>query len=157
MRLKMLQKGWLFLLDTCMTCHNWCMSSVLMLNVQFLFNYLNGIRIFLQIRIRIRIFSCKSRIFGFGFENFLTTNKIRDSDSFQKKIRYNVKSKKCSGHCIRKASPAASPSNVLRCSWGYGLSWPWYCLVSLPRGIKMRLGEFRDDLSLSCPGLIHWS
>ena len=48
-----------------------------MLNVQFLFNYLNGIRIFLQIRIRIRIFSSESRIFGFGFENFLTTNKIR--------------------------------------------------------------------------------
>ena len=48
-----------------------------MLNAQFLLNYLNGIRIFLQIRIRIRIFSSESRIFGFGFENFLTTNKIR--------------------------------------------------------------------------------
>ena len=35
------------------------------------------IRIFLQIRIRIRIFLPESRIFGFGFENFLTTNKIR--------------------------------------------------------------------------------
>ena len=35
------------------------------------------IRIFLQIRIRIRIFLHESQIFGFGFENFLTTNKIR--------------------------------------------------------------------------------
>ena len=35
------------------------------------------IRIFLQIRIRIRIFLPESRIFGFGFENFLTMNKIR--------------------------------------------------------------------------------
>ena len=46
-----------------------------MLNVQFLFNYLNGIWIFLQIR--IQIFFPESWIFGFGFENFLTTNKIR--------------------------------------------------------------------------------
>ena len=35
------------------------------------------IRIFLQIRIRIRIFLPESQIFGFGFKNFLTTNKIR--------------------------------------------------------------------------------
>ena len=49
------------------------------------------IRIFLQIRIWIRIFLPESRIFGFGFENFLTTNKIRIRKFSGSRIRFEIR------------------------------------------------------------------
>ena len=65
------------------------------------------IKIFLQIRIRIRIFLHESWIFGFRFENFLTTNKIRIQKISRLRIRFGIRicSKKRFVTTLQRVSP----------------------------------------------------
>ena len=87
------------------------------------------IRIFLQIRIRIRIFLPESRIFGFGFENFLTTNKIRirirKFSGLRIRFEIRIRSKKRFVSTLIYISISSYVSRYLECD-------QWVVVTSVP-------------------------
>ena len=106
------------------------------------------IKIFLQIRIRIRIFSPESRIFGFGFENFMTMNKVR------------IRIRKISGLRIRFEIRICSKKRFVSTLWARRLISGYLdiCMLPgecLPERLDLTVRELRQLHHVAGPGTGH--